>query len=875
MTTSHGPDRRRMSATTAAPGMPSLPFLPLVRTDLHAAIDAVVGGGTGRVLLICAPAGSGKTVLLADWAARRTAPTASELDVVWLTITDRLDNQTTLWAALAARFHVTLAAGDLGPPTAPAAHLVEALTARATPAVLVLDDAHLITDPRALAGLEYVLHHAPPTLTTVLSARFPPPSRWYALDLQARLTRWGAAELALAPDQVRALCRDHGCELTGTELDTLVALTRGWAALVRIAAIHLAAHPDDRAAALTVLARPPYAVSEFLAGELLDALSPAMLQFLTYTSVPVSFTEKLADDLVGGGAGHCLYELDRINFPITSAVRGTDVWFTYHPMLRAYLLAQADRLGPALCSDLHLRSARWFRRAGLPQAAFPHHLAELGHQHLCDFLSECALTMVLDGAGDALFDGLAHVAQALLDDPFLWLVRAVHALVRGDTTDAIACLDTGMARRATTRSFAPADRVNALAIAVAIDATATAGTLVGNVPHTVAPTGDPDFDTYTSIQIATALIARGAVARGEQLLRSSLALAEHLCHPRLILHALTRLTVAARAVDAATAMRERAARALAVAAEHGLLAATDTVQVTTIAAYGAYLQGDPPDAAQVAAALDVHVDHDGSSTPVAGWHGQVIGYLLDLEQADDARAAVDALRKSLLVLLDKAAPPSVTCSLVLPVVWALLRVQEAEAAHLLVERVRGSAGDLPDVRLADAALTAAAHRPKATCDALGPLLDHAADLRPVSEITAWLLYAAAQHDSGAPSKSVAALEKALRAAAPHRLVRPFLDVPTAIPLLDGSVGRFGRYERFAEFARRHPAARRKPTYPALTQTEMTVLELLPSGRTAQQIAAELGVSVNTVKTHLRGIYAKLDSNSRVDALGNARRSGLL
>ncbi|WP_330230132.1 LuxR C-terminal-related transcriptional regulator [Nocardia sp. NBC_00508] len=872
MTTSHVPALRRIpSAAEAAAEIPALPFAPIPRTDLLAAVDTVSNARNGGVLLICAPAGTGKTVLLADWATRHTA---GEPDVAWLTLTDEFDDAAALWTALHARFGIATAEHG-GPPTMDAAALVDALATRATPTVVVLDDAHLLSDPVALAGVEYFLHHAPPTVTTVLCARFAPPIRWHILDLQSRLTRWNRGDLAFTSDQIDALCRDHGCELTDAELDTLATLTHGWAALVRIAAAHLAARSDDRAVALSILTRPPRAVAEFLVGELIDGLSPSLRQFLIYTSIPVSFTGQLADELVGGGAGHYLHELDRINFPLSADSRGDDVWYACHPMVRAYFLAEAQRLGPQLCADLHGQSARWLRSADLPATALPHFLADPDRENLCEFLSDCALRMVLDGAGDTLFDGLAQSAPTLLDDPFLWLVRVVDALVRGSTAAAVACLDTATARRATKASFASDERVEALALAATIDVAATTGTELGEFRDEIAPTGNPDLDAYAAIQVATGLVARGAVARGEQLLHSSLALAEHAGRPRLVLRALTRLALAANAVDAATAMRDRAAHALTIAGAHRLLDATDAVQATAVAAYGAYLQGETPDPAQVSAVLAEHVDHDGSSGPVAGWHGQVIGRLLDLEHTEEPSAAVEALRRSLLMLVEHRTLPSATGNLILPVVWALLRVHDPRTAQLLVERARGIVGDLPEIRMADAALNAAADRPKATCAILEPLLHNAIDLRPVSAITGWLLYSSAQHEAGAPAKAVVALESALNAAAPQRLIRPFLDMPAALPLLDSYAGRFGRSERFAAIIRRHPAVHRRSAYPALTRTEMIVLKQLPSGRTAQQIAADLGVSVNTVKTHLRGIYGKLGSNSRVDALEHARRGGLL
>ncbi|WP_028477814.1 LuxR C-terminal-related transcriptional regulator [Nocardia sp. CNY236] len=871
MTTSHiAVLGRGAAAAERGDAVPLLPFAPIARADLHAGLDAVSSSGNGHVLLLCAPAGTGKTVLLADWARRAVG----EHDIAWLTVTEELDDAAMLWATLHARFGV-VSAGRPGSPLAEAAVLAETLAAQTTPTVLVIDDAHLITDPFALAGVEYFLQHAPRSVTTVVCARVAPPIRWHVLELQARLTRWGTQELTLAPEQIDMLCRAHGCELTDSELETINSLTDGWAALVRIGAAHIAGAPDDRTAALSGLARPVPAVAEFLVSELIEVLQPALRQFLTYTSVAVSFTEQLADELVGGGAGHCLRELDRINFPINSTVRDEQVWFTCHPMVRAYFVAEARRLGPQLCVELHAQSARWLCSVGLPATALPHLLAVPDREQLYAFLSEFALRMVLDGDGEVLFGELARSAPTLLDDPFLWLVRVVDALGHGSVRAARACLDTATVRRASKTSVVSAEVVEALAWAAMIDLGANCGDMVGESPQEFAPIGNPDIDAYVAIQVATAQVAAGAVAQGEQLLRASLALAEHACRPRLVLRALTRLAFAAEVVDAASAMRARAAHAVAFADGHGLVDSTDAVQATAIAAYGAYLHGEPLDPGPVHTALSERVDHDGSWDPAAGWHGYAVGRLLDLECAEQQSPAADALRRSLLALVEHRALSVATSGLILSAVWALARVHDAAMAQLIVDRSRDVVGDSPEVRLVGAAVAAASDRPRALGVILEPILDDLSGMRPSCAITGWLLYAWFQHDSGVPTKALAALERALGAAAPHRLVRPFLDVPAAVGLLDCYSGRFGRAEGFAELVRRHPAIERPATYPTLTRTEMTVLKQLPSGRTAQQIAADLGVSVNTVKTHLRGIYAKLGSNSRVDVLDRARRGGLL
>ncbi len=164
--------------------MPVPPFTPIARPVLFEAVDAAVAARSGRVLLVSAPAGAGKTVLLADWATHR-----SDLAVHWVGAADEFTAAAEPAAAVRARLATT------------------------TPGVLILDDAHLLDDPAALAGLERFLLEAPPELTVVVCARFDPPIRWHLLELQARLTRLGAAELALTPEEIGGLCAEHGVTL--------------------------------------------------------------------------------------------------------------------------------------------------------------------------------------------------------------------------------------------------------------------------------------------------------------------------------------------------------------------------------------------------------------------------------------------------------------------------------------------------------------------------------------------------------------------------------------------------------------------------------------------------------------------------------------
>lgn len=204
----------------------------------------------------------------------------------------------------------------------------------------------------------------------------------------------------------------------------------------------------------------------------------------------------------------------------------------------------------------------------------------------------------------------------------------------------------------------------------------------------------------------------------------------------------------------------------------------------------------------------------------------------------------------------------------------LLEVGGTHSARAIVDQAGALLGDTADIVLARALLLIE-DRPKSARALVEPLLTAAQPGHPLTTVTAWTVEASAQAALRNPPKARAAIATAVRRAAPDHLVRPFLDVPGACALLDEHTGTFGHDNEFADMVRRHSAVHRPHSQPNLTATELTVLNQLPSGRTAQQIAEILGVSITTVKTHLRGIYAKLGTSSRAGALDLARRSGLL
>lgn len=840
-------------------GIPELSFAPVRCNEAFARLDRA-RAGTGHTVLLCGPAGSGKTVVLVDWVRRRCAAR-----VVWSTVTEQSGSD--LMAEIARALDSatdSVSGGVLHTPMDRAANLVAAMDGvEAT--VLVIDNAHLLTDPLQLAGLEYLLTHLPAQVTALIAGRFDPPLRWHVLDLAGRLTRIGAPELALSPDRIVQLFAQHGCRLDDADLAVVHELTCGWAALVRIAAICLSANGPDRDTALTALARPSHAVADFLVAELLASLPPSTLEFLLATAVPEHFCLPMAEDLVGEDAARILDELLRANFPLHTVAHGHELWHTYHPLLRAYLLAEAAYTRSERLPVCHRRVAAWFTAAAMPGPALEHVLAEPGAPGLVAFLRDWGMRMVLEGTGHTL---LAAIENHYEIDTFVRLLRAATAVEAGEIAAAEVYLEAAHVGPDSAAPVVPAEWVAALDRAVS----AGVAVLVGDSASLRWPlppvTGQPDLDCYVALHCGIAEIYAGEIDSGAASVRHAIVHSEQAGIGRFAVRARTAAAVGAGMAGRIGELRALADEAIDCARRYRLAGSADAAPARLIAAFGAHQQGldferPLPSLPWVAA--------DETMVPAPARQAVIMTGVLMFAAASDRSAAAVALGKQLQRLLDDSPTLHGTGELVTDVLWLLLRVQARADAQQLLDHATRVLGRTPELAVAEAGLALYSHRPAIVLTGLEPVLA-TEQLSSRLRVVGWLLVAVAADRLDRPRKVDDACEQALAHAATEQLTRPFLDVPTAADLLTRIGARFGQYAGFIDRIRAHRGA--TAGAPQLTDTELVVLRQLPSGMTASSIAADLGVSVNTVKTHLRGIYQKLAVNARADAIAQARAFGL-
>jgi LuxR family maltose regulon positive regulatory protein len=351
------------SKLTPAPTRPGL----VPRDNL---LDWLEASAATPVMAISAPAGYGKTMLAAEWARRDPRP------FVWLSV-DRHDNDpAVLLTYLAVGLDRVepldpsvlgvLASRGTSVAQAVMPRLGAALSSKALPVVVVLDDVHLLSDQEGLDALAVLVDHLPPGSQLVMTSRGEPPlpvARWRA---EGRLAELGPGELAMRPVEAGSLLRAARVELPDGEVAELTRRTEGWPVALYLAALSVKAQPAATWVGLN--GRERFLV-DYLQSELLAHLSAERVAFLTRTAVLDRLSGPLCDAILATtGSAAVLASLERSNLLVIPLDRQRD-WYRYHPLFRELLRGELERREPALVGELTRRAARWCQHQGLVEAA--------------------------------------------------------------------------------------------------------------------------------------------------------------------------------------------------------------------------------------------------------------------------------------------------------------------------------------------------------------------------------------------------------------------------------------------------------------------------------------------------------------------------
>lgn len=329
----------------------------------------------GRVVLVAAPAGFGKTSVLAEWLS--SSPAAR---VAWVSLDERDDDAATFWtyllAALDSAVPGVAADARAALPTAPIeavlTSLVNALLADGSDLVLVLDDLHVITQPAIHAGLTFLVDNLPPNAHLVVASRTDPP--WPLARLRARrdLTEIRAADLRFTAEEAAAYLNEvMGLAVPAADVARLEDRTEGWIAALQLAALSLQGRADTGSFIAGFAGDDRYIV-DYLVEEVLQRLPEATRQFLLDTAILERLTGELCDTVTGASGGAAVLDtLERSNLFLVPLDDQRE-WYRYHHLFAEMLTARLRDEHPERVAGLHLRASEWFEAQGSTAEAIGH-----------------------------------------------------------------------------------------------------------------------------------------------------------------------------------------------------------------------------------------------------------------------------------------------------------------------------------------------------------------------------------------------------------------------------------------------------------------------------------------------------------------------
>ena len=843
------------------------------------------------VTLVTGPAGTGKTLAVADWTMEGSPPGP----VAWLSL-DRGDASVSrFWVSVLSAVAAAVPAALKGVqiPDTPDSSLLHAIAMNAGGAlVLVLDDVQELDGGSTIEWLEQVLRWPPEGVRFVLVSRHDPPVALQRLRLEGKVGDVRVADLAFTRAESQELLEDSGISLTASALDRLLGTTSGWAAALRLAALTLRV-ADDPSEAIDRFGGLSFLVSEYLWDEVFNLLPPEYSEFLLKTSVAGRLCAPLAVALTDEPrADEMLRTLAREQL-LAHEVEGTG-WYRTHSLLTGVLRARLKASRPELKEELQRKAALWFEENGAWVEALSHAVSSRDWDFAGMIAMRSGAVALLSTDRQPVVELISRIpSAAAADSPELTISLAMSAFARNDgralallAEQAEGRLDSlteprrsvaTLSLRAIQASQAHRDgdafgMQHAAADAHRLLSGMTAAQSPGWADHrgfTIALrgvaelwAGRPDVACDLLTAVVAAHPSQAFSAFGEVYYRGLLALA---------LSGNGHLTLARDNAERALEIARRMGRSRSYESQWAWLAQSVSLL------YAGALQG-------AAEARRHCLEAAGSRL------NPFVATTLHILDARHWLAAGDvgAARRSMaLAEADLARRPGMVLPLIL---LTSLRVDQA-LAEGDQERARAALAAYDDAEIAHAGHPLPRPDAVSNCRArfllatgrpelVRPTVEHLLGVVGAEAVQAWLSVAAAEdrlrHDSLAIEAVAKALDLAESEGAELFILRQSRQLATVLRHHQEVVGTHRSLVAQALATVSGPAEPpRKRALTPLTEREQAVLAYLPTMGSNAEIAAALSVSENTVKQHLKSIYRKLTVNSRREAVRVARDAGLL
>jgi LuxR family transcriptional regulator, maltose regulon positive regulatory protein len=760
---------------------------------------------------------------------------------------------------------------------------------------LVIDDVHQLRSAEAQRQLELLIMRAPATLGLVLAARHDLRLGLHRLRLAGELTEIRAADLRLTPKESRDLLGAAGVRLSDPALALLHERTEGWAAGLRLAALSLAGHPSPELFAAE-FSGSERTVAEYLLAEVLGRQPKQVRRLLLRTSLLDRVNGELADLLTGGSGGErVLQELEQGNVFVVALDAGRS-WFRYHQLFAELLQLELRGTAADELPALHAAAAGWYADHGHPIEAVRHAQAAQDWNLAARLLSDQWVGLGLGGLGATAHELLSRFPDAVTSgDPELSARRAGVELSRGSLDEAerfVSIASQGL-------DSVPDDRQERVRVVLAVvrlrlarqrgnlpAVAEQAHALLGSAGAADQPWAGlgTDLRALALINLGIAEVWTGRAEEADRHLEQGVGLAGQIERPFLEITGLAHWAQLASWRSFPSGER-RGRQAIELAVRHGWT--EEPVAGVAYLALGMAMVAQGRLTEGQRSLDDAERTLRAEVEPAAGMRLRYARGLLDLVRGR-AEAALNEFGAAGRLAGQLVTEHALARRLRSHTLQAQVRLGQTERAELAVAELAAAERDSAELRNAVAVLRLAQDDPAAASTALGPVIDGAVPLRDAHlwDVQAFLLEAISRDALGDAGGARRALERALDLAKPEGLVFPFL--------LDAAPGLLERHRRLGtahagmitgilnQLAGIEPGTGVSPgadgeqgLLEPLSSSEIRVLRYLPTKLSAPEIAEQLFLSVNTVKTHMRHVYDKLGVHRRHEAIERARSLGLL
>jgi LuxR family maltose regulon positive regulatory protein len=885
-------------------------YVPPVRPELVSRprlVERLDVGPSRKLTLVSAPAGFGKTTLVAEWLSSVEHP------VAWLSLDEEDNDPARFFTYLVAALqtvapNVGQAAQAMAqspqppPPQALLASLINDIAAMPHLCILVLDDYHLIHTLPIHQQLAFLLEHQPPQMHLVIASREDPPLPLSRLRARGQVTDVRQIDLRFtAEEAAEFLQRAMRLELPDSDVSALHRRTEGWIAGLQLVALSLHGRADARQIVQSFTGSHRY-ILDYLIEEVFQRQTAAVQGFLLKTSILERFSAPLCDAVRFGTAEmpsssngtvitgqddsrDVLLALEHANLFIVPLDQSRQ-WYRYHRLFADLLRHRLEIESPDGIPQLHRRACRWYADHGFAADAIRHALAASDWERASDLILSTHSSLLKRGEVVTLLGWFQALPDAVVFANPQLCMEYSWPLILTDQIDAAEPYLAQAERVALEHEIVPL--LGGVAVAKAYIARVRGDNdqviELSEQALSLLPPDELSGRSIVALNLGMAQWYRGRIQEAEQ------ALSEAQRAGRGSGNEYVRWTAVLFLSRVQTA---RCQSRQAVESYHQMIEQGGSLPIAGLAHYDlgrlSYEWNELAAAAEhLQRGLEIVRRGGGAEFEVGGCSA-----LAFIRQAQgDSAAAQDALQRADQLLENPDVSPSTRLYNLAAQVTVALGRGDLDAASRVVERFPklDEAGSFPDYLL----LMLAQARVLLAQEQRAAAAKHLEALHAMASHAGWqsvAIQARALQALAAPTREQALdfLAEALTRAEPEGYVRTFVDAGEPM----AELLRRARSQGVAtEYVNKLLAAFSVPETPApkpavsqaliaqslidpLSDREIDVLRLLIGGQTNQEIALALCVSVNTVKTHVKNIYGKLGVNSRRKAIAEAKKLGLV